>query len=357
MPIPVLKRLQNVLAHYGLESQSNIEICSTSGINEVFFVNTERGRIALKHHIQNSNLIRLQQEVALATQLTRHGIPCPETLNNQSGEPITEYNNSELYVATEYVDGSPFPTGSALKEKHIINAAQALAKFHKIGQEESAFLLSKRLCAYDLTKLTNRLMTYRCELHTLEHKNHCAAAMLSLIHSAMPKAMGLPRTLSAQVLAGCPKVIIHGEFHSSNILVNDAGEIEAFLDLDNAREDLRIYDLYQLVLYCVDQGFGQQDQGSTRTDGWCRAVQVALEAYNEIEKLTQEELKAFPTLAQVHFLHELGDERLDLTDRACDITIAKLQRSMACLEADAEILTQVTSEFLATQYAECQSEL
>lgn len=351
MAIPVLKRLQNVLAHYGLEPQSNIEICSTSGINEVFFVTTERGKIALKHHIQNNNLTRLQQEVALGMQLTENGTPCPKVIDNQKGQQVTEHRSSELYIATEYVEGDYFPKGEALKEHHVQNAAKALARFHRTSKDEGTFLLSKILPGYDLTGLTNRLMTYRCELHTLEQNHHCAAAMLSLLHNAMPKAMGLSRLLPDHLLRQCEKVVIHGDFQSSNVLIDEEGGIKAFLDLDDAREDLRIYDIFQLASYCVEQGYGSNGDKSSRHQSWQESVPLILDAYCGVEKLTPSELKAFPSLVQINFLHCLGDERLDVTDAHSDARVVKLQRAMASLEEDTQVLTEITERLLAEEPA------
>lgn len=349
MAIPVLKRLQNVLAHYGLEPQSNIEICSTSGINEVFFVTTERGKIALKHHIQNNNLLRLKQEVAFSLNLTQNGSPCPPVLANQNGQLITEHRSSELYIASEYVEGHYFPKGESLKELHIINAAQALARFHQTSKLKATLLHSPLLPGYDLSGLTNRLMTYRCELHTLEKSHHCAAAMLSLMHHAMPRAMGLSRLLPDSLLVACEKVIIHGDLKSSNLLVDEQGEIKAFLDLDDAREDLRIYDIFQLALYCVDQGYGSKT--GSRTESWQASLPLILDAYGEIEELNRSEIKAFPALVEIYFLHRLGDERLDVTARHSDAEVLKLQRALTALEEDTQALTELTQKLISKAYA------
>ena len=351
MATPVLKRLKNVLAHYGLEPQSNIELCNRTGLNEVFFVTTERGKIALKHHIQNSNLQRLQQEVSLSKKLIQQGVPCPKILQNKTGRSITEYQRQELYIASEYLEGETFPTGSAIQEHHIRNAARAIARFHQAVKDEKLPLLSNHIASYDLTSLTNRLMTYRCELHTLEQSYPNASNLLSLVHNAMPKAMALSRLLTDELIDQCKKVIIHGDFTSTSLLLAPDGGVQAFLDLDDAREDLRIYDLFQLALYCVDEGYGQNGQLSQRDLGWKTCIPALLNGYSEIEKLSEAELTCFPAMLRVHFLRMLSDPRLDISDRDNELVIEKLQYAMTHIETDIQTLTEIIQQIISAEYA------
>ncbi len=343
MAVPVLKRLQNVLTHYGLEAQSNIEICTCSGINEVFFINTDQGKVALKHHIQNNDLARLEQEVELAIQLSENNTPCPKVLTNQAGQMVTEYQSSELYIATEYIEGNYFPQGKDLQLQHIQNAAEALARFHKTSQEQQLHINSRQIPSYDIGALINRLMTYRCQLHTLESTHTSAADLLALLHESMPVAMGLSRLLPDEVLCACEKVIIQGNFQPSKLLVDEQGGLKAFLDLDDARHDLRIYDLYQLALYSVNQGLGQR-AGEQRADSWKLCLEAIIEGYQKVTRLAAAELDAFPALCVIHFLHQLADEKLDVSTQLIKAEIQQLEQAHSFINDDMKAIHHAVGE-------------
>ncbi|MBD1388251.1 phosphotransferase [Neiella sp. HB171785] len=345
MSLPIQKRLQEVLSYYGIQPLSNIEICASSSVNEVFFVDTQRGRLALKHHIQNNSLERLRQEIALSVKLSQHGVPTARVLSNSMSQPITEYQNSELFVVSEFVAGKPLPTDNQLTEKHVAQVAKLLANFHNAGKDEELQLLPTHICSHDVQGLTNRLMTYRCELHTLEQSHPCAAAMLSLIYTAMPKAMGLSRILPEQLLAQCQQNIIHSDIQASNFLFDDEQNLVSCIDFDDARRDLRIYDLYQLAFLCVNSHFSLTPMTNSRVQCWQDSLQVILENYEQVaEPLNDAERQCFVAMAEVHFLHQLADYQFDVTDNQCDVTIGKLQRDMINLEHDMAALHQIMTE-------------
>ncbi|MCM2679685.1 phosphotransferase enzyme family protein [Echinimonas agarilytica] len=351
MATPILKRLEDVLQHYGLEPQANIEICATSGVNEIFFVQTQRGKIALKHHIQNNSMSRLHQEAEFALKLHQNGCPTPRVIANKNGQPVTEYRRSELYIASEFIKGNTFPEGERITDEHIRNLSLGLATFHQVGQDFALNSTSQQICSYNLSGLTNKLMTYRCELHTLEQSNACANAMLNLMHSAMPMAMGLSRMLTPELIKKCQKTNILGSFHRSNFLCDDDAKLVACLGLDDARKDLRIYDLFQFALYCVEQGHGQRESRASREDGWRHCLKLIIGTYSERQPLTKEELECLPALVQVHFLQRLAEHQFDVTDRGFDLVMVKLQKTMAYLDSDTQALTDICFEILSAEYA------
>ncbi|MBW8192871.1 phosphotransferase [Neiella marina] len=343
MSQPIQKRLQEVLSPYGIQPLSNIEICATSSVNEVFFVDTSRGRIALKHHIQNDSLERLKQEVALTEKLATFGVPTAQVLLNQGGQPVTEHQNTHLYIVSEFIDGTPLPNNHKLTESQIAQLAQLLAKFHLAGVDEELQLLPTHICSYDVQGLTNRLMTYRCELHTLEQQHSCAADLLTLIYNAMPKAMGLSRALPDELINTCMKSIIHADVQPSNFIFNSQDELVSCIDFDHARRDLRIYDIYQLAFLAVNSKFSlTADTAPSRESSWQDTLELILSNYEQIAPpLNPTERQCFVSMAEVHFLHQLADYQFDVTNDQCDITISKLRRDMVNLEQDMAAIEQV----------------
>ncbi len=248
-----------VLAYFGLGTAKSVTQTQLGMANRSFRVITTTGaRYVVKILVHQSERL-LINELAIQQQLHAHGIVAPRYIQSPTGEYVYRHASVTDFVAV---------ASATIKGVHPNLVSRQLA--HNMGNMLANYHAAVRSLPVAHTGWLNRT-TASLPAAESEHSAGKEAA-LALI------AQGEPMFASH-----VPSGIIHGDFHTGNLLVKSQSDarIVAMLDFEEAEENLLLVD----VAFGL---FGSHSLAYTARHTHA-AVHAFLDGYEAVRELEQAE--------------------------------------------------------------------
>jgi homoserine kinase type II len=249
-----------LLSEYGLALESIEPLPGAGTVNSNFRVRSSGGRyfLRLNEGKQESDVLA---EVALVERLRASGVPTPAPLHAQDGRAVT-HAAARPATLFPWVDGreAVADPGNPASARLIGNA---LAQVHRAGAGLGPTELPRN--HYALDELDRRVESFADDLRVADLVPALRVEIARARHRRAPQqgAYGL----------------IHQDLFPDNVLVDDAGQLVAVLDFEQATYGPLVYDLAVAInAWCWT--------GSTIAKP---AVETLLGAYEAIRPLDERE--------------------------------------------------------------------
>ncbi|MDP2860970.1 MAG: phosphotransferase [bacterium] len=239
--IQEIQHIPEVLSFFGFDKSVGVTPVKDGIANHNYTVKTPKGEYVVRFLISQKTET-IKNDVAIQKQMKNSGISVPEYIQNKDGLYAFTKNNINAVISKKIEGDIPRTVNRTL----AFGIGQSLAMFHN-------------------------LVTW------LPHKN--TNGLLN------PKASGIYSDIFSHTL---PKGIIHGDFHSGNILVetSDHDHIVAILDFEESGENLYLIDLSTSIMAVCSS----TDENALDLD----LINSVINGYESVRKLTDEEMALFP---------------------------------------------------------------
>lgn len=234
-----------VLAFFGLGPAQNIAPAGFGISNHNYAVSTENGDYMVKFLV-NQTPESIANDVAIQRELSDAGVVAPCYLRSRSGGYICEHDGMKAAVSQK-IEGVP--------PRHM-----SITLASDMGRHLALFHTSVR---------------------TLPFPNTSGLMRPAVATVTSEKARELPHQ-------GLPRGIIHGDFHSGNVLVDpaDRDRVVAVLDFEEAGENVLLVDLAVTLMAVGFRWGGDQIEPEL--------LRAAKMGYERVRRLTDEEVVWLP---------------------------------------------------------------
>lgn len=293
IPIDIVR----VLSHYDLGSLKDMTRAHHGYVNETVFVETTRGRFAIRRNHRRYSEETLRYHHKLIKWLCKRGFAVPCMLPARDGDTLLTLDG-RTYEVMPMIDGNDYNPGHP---QQLTSIGETLARYH---HTIDGFPSPPADNDYEIRYSPQNIMALT---ECLLERDIMGELYDDLMWYDM-RAAHLRSVISDEAYAKLPHVVIHGDVHRDNFLfVND--EVVALLDYDQATWDARICDLADALV-----GFATAHV-DTKTITWGvykgpldieQATQIVA-AYHAITPLTAQEIAVLPLMVEMIWLQgELG---------------------------------------------------
>jgi homoserine kinase type II len=261
--------------------------------NHSFFIATSTGKYVLRrsnmHWKTRKGADAMKFEVRLIDHLRERGYPAPQIIPTREGDRYLGHQGA-FYLMTAFIAGDPYGKGNTA---HLLAAGEALGRYHRLVRtlSGSSYASSPVLEPRAISTL-DRVEHLVAPFLSAEEREHLRnqTSYLRSQFASIPRAV-------AERYPALNKQVIHGSF-SATSLIFSGDALAGVLDYDRARFEAVATDLAIAI-----RSFGPHRGGDEKP--WidldytrCRDL---LAAYQEVEPLAEEELRALPLILQQHF--------------------------------------------------------
>ena len=265
----------------------------TGYTNHSFFIATSTGKYVLRRSNMDWKIRKggdaMRFEVRLIDHLRERGYPAPQIIPTREGDRHFTHQGA-FYLMTAFIAGDPYEEGNTA---HLLAAGEALGRYHRLVRTlsgpsyASAPILEPR--AISALDRAEHLVAPFLSAGERRHLRNQTSYLRSQVAS-------IPRAV-AEGYPALNKQVIHGSF-SQSCLIFAGDALTGVLDYDRARFEAVVTDLAIAIRsFCLHSGRDERywiDFDYTR----CRDL---LAAYQEVELLPEEELRALPLILRQHF--------------------------------------------------------
>jgi len=264
----------------------------TGYTNHSFFIAASTGKYVLRRSNMDWKIRKgadaMRFEVRLIDHLRERAYPAPQIIPTREGDRHFTHQGA-FYLMTAFIAGDPYEEGNTA---HLLAAGEALGRYHRLVRTlsgpsyASAPILEPR--AIGALDRAEHLVASFLSAEERRHLRNQTSYLRSQFAS-------IPRAL-AEGYPALNKQVIHGSF-SETCLIFAGDALAGVLDYDRARYESVATDLAIAIRsFCHHSGRDERywiDLDYTR----CRDL---LAAYQEVNPLPEEELRALPLFLRQH---------------------------------------------------------
>lgn len=291
---------------YSLGEVKSFQELPNAGQNKGYNITTTQGVYFIREYRKNISIATSTLEAPLLEALTNRGLPVPEVVRNKKGGFLSRTPNGNLFILEKFIDSDFQPSDATdINEKQRLNAAKALATFHKVMQDDPPgldtpanitdytpdrfFSVEKARAIWEiaLTKINEKSTIDDIDMRILAVSPQKLASIDQLDESALNERMST-----------MPSILAHGDFTPQNVLFQ-GDDVAGIVDWELARKQPRIWELMRAVC-----SFCKQDRTeffNTPVDK--NQAEMFINMYNSINPLTDAELRSMFTLPYVASLY------------------------------------------------------
>ena len=231
----------------------------------------------------------MQFEVQLIGYLRERGYAAPAIIPTRGGEEYVEHNGT-FYLITAFIPGSPYDPEDT---RHLLAAGRGLALYHQLVKDFPGppyYRSSPVLNSLGPTGVRSLTQVGPLASHFLsaDEQKHLESAFSYISR----QFIGVQREM-AEIYPSLNKLIIHGSFGRS-ALIYDRERLIGIVDYDRATHGIRAMDLaYTIKAFCRIHDQYSEDYRVGLDYERCRDLVLA---YQEVEPLAREEIRALPLI-------------------------------------------------------------
>ena len=294
---------REALTHYAVGSLLSLDPAGgTAG--RCWRVGTTAGRFLLRRRgSRTSSPEAMSFDHGLRRHLVVQGVPTSAPVAAIGGETwvVTGVGAFELHP---FVEGRAF----AREARQLTETALALARFHRAAScyaGRGTFTPAPAQFAMAAPEVGGTARTDDPALIAAALRNR-RERNPELAYAA-EQAARLAREYPAELYAGLPRWLIHGDYHAGNLLYSETGTVIGVFDLDWACEDTRCRDLADLLYFFAGRRDGPVECG--RIESLTAAAEIdlgmarsLLRSYQQVLPLAPEEVRAIPLAIRARWL-------------------------------------------------------
>jgi homoserine kinase type II len=264
----------------------------TGYTNHSFFIAASTGKYVLRRSNMDWKIRKgadaMRFEVRLIDHLRERGYPAPQIIPTREGDRHFTHQGA-FYLMTAFIAGDPYEEGNTA---HLLAAGEALGRYHRLVRTlsgpsyASAPILEPRA------------------ISALDRAEHLVAPFLSAgerrhlrnqVSYLRSQFASIPRAL-AEGYPALTKQVIHGSF-SETCLIFAGDALAGVLDYDRARYEAVATDLAIAIRSFCHHSRRDERYWIDLDYSRCRDL---LAAYQEVNPLPEEELRALPLILRQH---------------------------------------------------------
>lgn len=205
-------------------------------LNEVYFLQAERGKYVLKRHVFHNKQEKLKQIYNLLCHLESKAFPCDYFVMSNNGTYWFEYK-SGVFSLHRYIEGINHPKTANLNRKQGINSILFLARFHKAvwdykPREECLNITGLPLIyTENLNLMIDYIEDYRksflCERY---------------YYITLKLIFDVQQLFATDAFKNLPRIVIHGDYRVGNMIF-DGDDVAGVFDWDLIQYAPRLIDV------------------------------------------------------------------------------------------------------------------
>lgn len=324
---PVQLKLQFVLEKYGIKPQENFKFSYFSMANEVFFLKDKSGRrLVLKNCLKNRSRELLSTEAAVIAHLRGHGCGAPEVVPALDGSPVVEYNG-DFWMMYAHLKGRSPTWRTRLKLWHLRGAVTGLATYHRAVSTLDPAIDTDRIKSYEYDRITAWIDDLRLQLAADTSGRPSVEKMRPLVERYGELARRLPQLFPRDQVDRCEKLMIHGDFHSFNVMFRWF-RFSSCYDFDFLRRDVKLADVIWTLRFIQNRFYFRKFGDAFWKDGFSpdldsvrsletKALKYFVRIYNRTHTLTKDEIALLPGMRVSLFLYNLRFFALTNSEEEC----------------------------------------
>lgn len=329
MKEPEHEQLHSVIEEkYRIGSVLSFAPLANAGQNGAFRLETTSGLYFLRQYRVNIKGITVANEAPLIDLLANTGLPVPKVIRNSAGELVSQNRDERSFIIQEHIQGDLYPSeGTQLNTEQIANAAKALARFHKIMQEENPALDTPADIEDYTTErffsVSTAVNVWNNALTIISNKGDVDPVDIQIITIAPQKLEAIAEVDEAALnmtMRRMPSILAHGDYIPQNIIFR-ANEVVGIIDWELARRQPRIWELLRaLCSFCKTD---TTEIFNTPLD--IKKAKIFLGAYESVNSLKTKEQETMFYLAYLAslFPHYLLSARYINRETSVDRLIPK----------------------------------
>jgi len=349
-------KLQFVLEKYGIKPRENFKFSYFSMANEVFFLRDDKNRrFVLKNCLKNRSRELLATEAAVIAHLRSHGCGAPEVIPALDGSPVVEYNG-DFWMMYAHLKGRTPTWRTWLKPWHLRGAVTGLALYHRAISTLDPAVDTDRIKSYEYDRVIAWTESLRDQLKADTSGRDSVAKMRTLVDRYVDLAWKMPTLLPPDRVAPCEKLMIHGDFHSFNIMYRWF-RFSSCYDFDFLRRDLKLADVIWTLRFIQNRfyfrKFGKamwQPEFSPRLEDVRaiegKALRYFVRVYNKHHPLTRDEVDLLPGMRASLALYNLRFFALTNSEEECLEHFGWFDGQMKMLDRTGEAYRQAVDDVL-----------
>jgi len=278
--------MNEVLSFYHLNNPKCFNYALGGYLNKNIVVEADEGIFFLQGVENNKRPV--EEEVKVINFLRGKNFPVSKMITNKNGNILTFWN-SQKYLLSEFIEGHSPNQFNDLNDKHLVNAAKSLAKLHQLLANYEGVPFSnpntalpheaKKICQNVKEIIQKKINWNQIDLH---------------VNKIISRKINLLNNLPKIDLSNCPKQFVHGDYHGANLIFDENDEVKGIVDWEYFGHDYRIWEVVRSMAFICDIDY----TGSLAGPIDLEKARKYLQAYDEINPLTDEEIKIIPDILE-----------------------------------------------------------
>lgn len=258
--------LSKLLADYSIGNAVQLKEIEQGIENSNYFLTTDNGKYIFTIYEKRVNQAELPFYLNLMDYLSSKGIPCPVPIKTKSGSPLTTINGRPCAIVS-FLNGK---STKNIRNEHLEQLGKNMAKMH-IASSDFKMKRDNNFSLSSWGDLFNSIKSRADEIKTG-------------LASEIEQQLGyLTVNWPSSLYSG----IVHADLFPDNVFF-DKGELVGIIDFYFACNDYLMYDL----AICLNAWCFENNNEFNVTK-----ARTLLSSYDQVRKISEEELDALPILA------------------------------------------------------------
>ena len=262
--------VQEVLCEWGIGRVEEISIDPLGTINQTWLVTAESGRYAIRLS-SHQDAARLQRECDLLDFVAGKGFPAVEPVGTSGDEPFVLHEEG-LWVLLPFAPGSQ-TNREMMSPEQDRGMGRCLAQLFAALVDCPEHLGRNRSLEIDVDQTLS-------EMERMERLIRAVPNPTEYEGYALDRLGGRRRWIEKHAnettlgLTRLPHQVIHGDYQEKNVFFNDAGDVIALIDWDNAWIAPREWEIIRSLNFVM---FFDPARGKTVVEGYLEEATLDLE--------------------------------------------------------------------------------
>lgn len=270
--------LNKIKAKYDLPALQLQNKVTRGYLSHNYILENNDRKLFLKQY-RHPNKNKVKQILNIANFFHSHGIPTIEPITNNQNKKITTINNKHFSLFP-HINKKQVSRGET-NEKMVKSMAKMMAKIHKIGQKDNLPKAEKKNINWSKENLNKKAEQVKKVIADKDSPTQYDKLARRTIDTKLKLAEQYP--ISPDELNLKCNCLIHGDFYSENIFLNEQDEVAYVYDWEKAVLAPRCYEIIRSMVYSIfNKKYDKQA---------INHAQLYLKTYKENYKLTNKQIE------------------------------------------------------------------
>lgn len=231
--------IQKICTEFGVGNYISIEKDADGVLNDNYILNTTQGKYFIKS-VREKAKDKLNMIYGVESLMKSKGIPAITMLKTKTGEIFVSIDTA-IYTLYPFIENDK---KSVYSVNEYFSIGEMLGKIHKIGRENMlASIQLKQFNKPSSEVLKEKLLKYKNDIENKNTKDGTDVLFLKYINFKLSIISKVDMVLLPN------DNLIHGDYHTGNILMDKNGVIIGVCDWEKTEYAPRAYELARSLIY------------------------------------------------------------------------------------------------------------